>query len=89
MNLLPSLPSFPLPFLLPLFLPLFPLFLPGSDQKNPRELYKKSAFLGRYPKEGAKLSTRTRNKLQKIANNVLVLSSHALEHVGINGRVIR
>ena len=49
-------------------------------------LYKK---FGRYSKEGAKLSTRTRNKLQKFANNVLVLSSHALEHLGINGRVVR
>ena len=61
----------------------FPFSPPGSDQKNSSKLYKKSANLGRYRLEFAKLSTRTRNKLQNFTNNVLVLSSHALEHVGI------
>ena len=76
------------PFLSPSSLPSsFPFSSPGSDQKNSSKLYKKSAGFGRYRLEFAKLSTRTRNKLQNFTNNVLVLSSHTLEHVGINGRV--
>ena len=42
---------------------------------------------GRYRLEFAKLSNRTRNKLLKFTNNVLLERSHTIEHVGINDRV--
>lgn len=81
-----SLPS-SLSFLLPLSLPLFPFLLPEVTKKIRANSIKNLPFRGRYRLEFAKLSTRTRNKLQNFTNNVLVLSSHTLEHVGINGRV--
>lgn len=87
MNPLLPLSSF-FPFLSPSSLPSsFPFSSPGSDQKNSSKLYKKSASPGRYRLELAKLSNRTRNKLLKFTNNVLLECSHTIEHVGINGRV--